>query len=204
MTFVAAARMRDPALAAWTVLRFAQKPVSLADILFANDDVAQGARPTLADTIHLLDRWRGAGLIQRIEKPECYIMQAEARAFRDPPAVGETAREPKPRSTRQRIWSAVRVMRSFDLVEICFAATVEARAARRILNELTRAGFLTRTDRAGDDHPRWRLTRPSGPLHPRIEYAGRTMVAMVDRNSGARFPLAPSQKILAGEINHVS
>lgn len=204
MTFVAAERMRDPALVAWTVLRFAQAPVRIADILFANDDVAQNARPTLADTIHLLDRWRGAGLIQRIEKPESYIMQAEARALRDPPAVGETAREPQPRSTRQRIWSAVRVMKSFDLVEICFAATTDARAARRILNELTRAGFLTRIDRGGDEMPRWRLTRRSGPLHPSIEYAGRTVIAMVDRNSGQRFPLAPTQKILTARIHHVS
>jgi hypothetical protein len=198
------ARMRDPALATWTALRFAQQPLRLADIIFANDDTAHRARVSIAETRLLLDRWRGAGLIERIDKPESYIMQAKARDFRDPPAVGETARKPKPRSTRQRIWSAVRVMKSFDLVEICFAATVEKRAARRILNQLTRAGFLSRTDRAGDDQPRWRLARPSGPHHPGVEYEGRTVVALVDRNSGRRFPLSPTQKILAAEIHHVS
>ncbi|MFY9350090.1 MAG: hypothetical protein WBL20_14355 [Sphingobium sp.] len=197
-------RMRNPELAAWTILRFALAPVGLAEIILANDAGDAAQRPTVADTLHLLNRWRGAGLIERIEKPESYIMQAKARTFRDPPAVGEPAREPKARSTRQRIWSAVRVMRSFDLVEICFAATVEARAARRVLNQLTRAGYLRRTDRLGDDQPRWRLSRPSGPTHPRVEYAGRTVVALVDANSGQRFPLLSSQKILAGEIHHVS
>jgi hypothetical protein len=194
--------MRDPELAAWTILRFAQAPIRLADIILAND--AGMVRPSLAETIHLLDRWRGAGLIDRIEKPESYIMHAEARNFRDPPAVGEAARAPKPRSTRQRIWSAVRVMKRFDLVEICFAATVEKRAARRVLNQLTRAGYLARTDRAGDDQPRWRLTRPSGPRHPDVEYVGRTVVALVDRNSGERFALLPNQKILAAGVKHVS
>jgi len=202
MTFTATARMRDPALATWTILRFANAPIRLADIVLANDRADPCAN--VSETLLLLNRWRGAGLIERIEKPESYIMHAQARTFRDPPAVGETAREPKPRSTRQRIWSAVRVMRNFDLVEICFAATVEARAARRVLNQLTRAGFLVRIDRQGDDHPRWRLCRPSGPHHPRVEYAGRTVVALVDRKSGQRFALAQSQKILSAVIHHVS
>ena len=196
-------RMLDPERATWTQLRFAREPLRLSDLILANDD-AGTARPSLADTIRLLDRWRGAGLIDRIEKPESYIMHAQARTFRDPPAVGETARAPKPRSTRQRIWSAVRVMKRFDLVEVCIAASVEKRAARRFLNQLTRAGYLARTDRAGDDHPRWRLTRPSGPNHPGVEYAGRTVVALVDRNSGQRFALSPTQKFLAGRFNHVS
>ena len=203
MSAAPTARMRDPELAAWTILRFAQAPVRLVDIIFANDSPDTRC-PDLTATIHLLNRWRGAGLIERIDKPESYIMHAQARTFRDPPAVGETAREPKPRSTRQRIWSAVRVMKKFDLVEICFAASVNRSIARRILNELTRAGYLARTDRAGDDHPRWRLIRPSGPHHPRIEYEGRTVVALIDRNSGKRFPLSPTQNFLAGRLNHVS
>lgn len=203
MTARPTARMLDPERATWTHLRFAQAPVRLADLVLANDD-AGAARPALADTIRLLDRWRGAGLIDRIEKPESYIMHAQARTFRDPPAVGETARAPKPRSTRQRIWSAVRVMKRFDLVEICIAASVEKRTARRFLNQLTRAGYLCRTDRHGDDQPRWRLSRPSGPTHPGVEYAGRTVVALIDRHSGQRFALSPTQNFLAGDFNHVS
>jgi hypothetical protein len=202
MSTTPTARMRNPELATWTILRFAKAPVRLADIILAND--AGVAPVNLADTIHLLDRWRGAGLIDRIEKPESYIMHAEARNFRDPPAVGETARAPKPRSTRQRIWSAVRVMKRFDLVEICFAASVKRPAARRVLNELTRAGYLVRTDKSDDDQPRWRLIRPSGPRHPDVEYCGRTTVALVDRNSGERFALTPTQKILAAGVKHVS
>lgn len=202
MTARPTSRMLDPERATWTYLRFAQAPLRLSDIILAND--AGSPRLTLADTIRLLDRWRGAGLIDRIEKPESYIMHAQARTFRDPPAVGETAREPKPRSTRQRIWSVVRIMKNFDLVEICIAASIEKSAARRVLNQLTRAGYLTRTDRAGDDQPRWRLTRPSGPRHPSVEYCGRTVVALVDRNNGQRFPLSPTQKILAGGFNYVS
>lgn len=201
MSFAPTRRMLDPVKAVWTDLRFALEPISLSDIVIANDGAP---RPPLADTIELLDRWRGAGLIERFEKPESYIMHAKARTFRDPPAVGETARKPKSRSTRQRIWSAIRVMKKFDLVEICITASVERRAASRVLNQLTRAGFLVRTDRAGDDQPRWRLTRPSGPTHPGVEYAGRTVVALVDRHSGQRFPLIPTQKILAGRFNHVS
>ncbi|WP_370176283.1 hypothetical protein [Sphingobium abikonense] len=197
------ARMRNPELATWTILRFAQAPISLVDIVLAND--GSGApRRDLTATIHMLDRWRGAGLIERIDKPESYIMHAQARTFRDPPVAGEAAREPKPRSARQRLWSAVRVMRKFDLVEICFAASVTSKIARRFLNELTRAGYLIRMDRLGDDHPRWRLVRPSGPNHPYLEYRGRTIVALIDRNSGERFPLLPTQNFLARRLNHVS
>lgn len=202
MNFVTAPRLRDPERAAWTALRFAMEPVRLADIILANDGANDVPPPSVADTLILLDRWRGAGLIERSGKPETYMMHQKARAFRDPPTVGAVATEPKQRSTRQRIWSAVRVMKSFDLVEICFAATVETRAARRVLNQLTRAGYLTRTERAGDDHPRWRVIRPSGPHHPRVEYDGRTVVALVDRNNGQRFPLLPTQNFLAGRINH--
>lgn len=204
MSFVSTPRMHDPVLATWTILRFAQDPVSIADIILANDDARDLPRIPLADTLRLLDRWRGAGLIERTEKPEAYIMFAKARAFRDPPIVGAVPREPKARSTRQRIWSAIRVMKCFDLVEICFAASVDPAAARRILNELTRAGYLARTDRPGDEHPRWRISRRSGPLHPSVEYDGRTVVALIDRNSGARFTLSPTQKILTGGFNHVS
>lgn len=201
MNFAAAPRMSDPALSAWTVLRFAQAPVRLSDIILANDRDAN-ARPALADTIILLDRWRGAGLIARGEKPETYTMLEEAKALRDPPTLPAPTRQPKPRSTRQRIWSAIRVMKSFDLVELCFTATVERSAASRVLNQLTRAGYLTRTDRRGDDHPRWRVSRRSGPNHPRVEYAGRTVVALVDRNSGQRFPLSPVSFFLTREVNH--
>lgn len=201
MTFTTTARMRNPVLAAWTILRFAQAPVRLSDIIFANDrDTAP--RPSVAATIHLLDSWHQAGLIARGEKLETYTMLEQAKALRDPPALDAPTREPKPRSTRQRIWSAIRVMKSFDLVELCFTATVERSAASRVLNQLTRAGYLARTDRRGDDHPRWRVTRRSGPNHPRVEYAGRTVVALVDRNSGQRFPLSPTQNFLACEVNH--
>ncbi|WP_289145051.1 hypothetical protein [uncultured Sphingobium sp.] len=201
MNFTTAPRMRDPALSAWTVLRFAKAPIRLSEIIFANDSDAN-PRPTLADTIILLDRWRGAGLIAWGDKPETYTMLQEAKALRDPPALAAPSREPTPRSTRQRIWSAIRVMKSFDLVELCFTATVERGAASRVLNQLTRAGYLIRTERRGDDHPRWRVVRRSGPNHPRVEYAGRTVVALIDRNSGQRFPLSPIQNFLAREVNH--
>ncbi len=195
-----AERLRDPKIAAWDAVRFARAPLTLADIIF---EQRRTAEPTpLSATILLLDSWRGAGLIERTDKPETYTMFEEAKALRQPPALDAPTRQPKPRSTRQRIWSAIRVMKSFDLVELCFTATVERSAASRVLNQLTRAGYLTRTDRPGDDHPRWRVTRRSGPNHPRVEYAGRTVVALVDRNSGQRFPLSPTQNFLAREVNH--
>jgi len=203
MNFVSAPRMRDPERAAWTLLRFARRPMSLADIVLG-DGLPENTGIQVSDAVALLDRWRGAGLVELTDNRGFYIMLKEAKALRDPPAVPAPARQPAARSTRQRIWSAIRVMRAFDLVEVCFAATVEKAAARRVLNQLTRAGYLIRTDQPGDDHPRWRLGRACGPKHPSIEYAGRTVIALIDRNSGARFPLSPTQKILAPEIHHVS
>lgn len=192
MNFVAAPRMRDPELAAWTALRFAPRPLSVADIVLGNGP-ARCPSLNLHETLALLDRWHGAGLVEQSADRRLYTMAQRAKALRDPPAVPVPPREPAARSTRQRIWSAIRVMRSFDLVEVCFAATVEKAAARRVLNQLTRAGYLVRTDRPGDDQPRWRLGRACGPKHPSVECAGRTVVALIDRNSGARFALAPSK-----------
>ncbi|SCW56051.1 hypothetical protein SAMN02927924_01356 [Sphingobium faniae] len=200
MNFVTVTRMHNPKLAAWTLLRFAQAPLSIADIVCSD-----GPTLPLGDILELLNRWRGAGLIERIDKPESYIMHQKAKAFRNPPTVGAVPREPKPRSTRQRIWSAIRVMRSFDLVELCMAASVDRRPARNFLNQLTRAGYLVRTDRGDGEQPHWRLGRPSGSKHPSVEYdRRRTVVALIDRNSGERFPLSPTQKFLAAEIHHVS
>lgn len=198
MNFVPTERMHNPMLSARTFLRFETRPVTLGAIVEATDYAP------LSDTIRLLERWRGAGLIQQVKKPERYIMENKARDLRDPPVVGERLRGVKARSARQRLWSAIRVMKSFDLIEICFAASVQKPIGRDLLNQLTRAGYLTRTDKEGDDQPSWRLVRPSGPHHPIAEYQGRKIVALIDGLTHERFPLPQRQKNLAAEINHVS
>jgi hypothetical protein len=186
--FVPSERMRNPETAAWIALRFARAPVSLPELARAAGDAAAVFRA--------LDRWRAHGLVDQVQpKPETYLMAEHAKSRRDPPPQPRRLRSVKMRSARQRMWSAARVLKAFDIVQICMAASVGRNTAQAYLSVLKRAGFLERVPTHRHEKTRWKLVRPTGPLHPTIRREqGRP--AVVDRNTGERF-------FLNAEVNHV-
>jgi hypothetical protein len=192
--------MRDPAQAAWTLLRFAPRPLTASQIIF--DAIFPLENVRLSTVFSALDQWRDCGLITTAPtKPETFTMQEAAKKLRKPPqGSGGTAAAP----ARQRIWLAIKVLRRFDLIQLWSAADVNPRYAREVLNQLTRAGYLAQEAVGDGDPPRWRVIRPTGPHHPTIEYVRRRPVALRDRVTGERFDLATTIPFfLTSDINHV-
>lgn len=68
---------------------------------------------------------------------------------------------------RQRIWNALRVMKSGSVFEIAYAAQTDTRDTARYLNLLHRAGYLSRhPPRFRGGGKVWRIERRTGPRRP--------------------------------------
>lgn len=145
-------RLKDPAQALWTELRFADAPVDELDLLVGAVRHCEEARPTRGETFKLLEkllgRWVGARLVA-VEpgRPPRYSLERNYVRMASPPALPAPARvNPLPRQTqRQRLWSAARVLRNFDLTTLLIAAEAKPIAARQMLSILERGGWLRRT-----------------------------------------------------------
>lgn len=81
-----------------------------------------------------------------------------------------------PPSAEQRMWTAMRGLASFSIVELCFAATVDGQprvtdwSAYAFVNRLAKAGYLAvLRPPCGMTPGQWRLkpSMNSGPLRPR-------------------------------------
>lgn len=194
----------DPEDALWVELRFSKAPRTTADLILALMPPPPGGG--LTQLLNALDRWRGAGLIEfHQQKRGAYLMTDKARRHRLPPVKDETKRGQQ-RNARQRIWSAIRVLKLFDLVQLCMTASVEEEAALRYVRLLERGRYLARKGRGKDAV--WRLIGQAGPLHPVPSHTTGAVVALQDRNTGERVTLSarsgsPASLFLAGEINHV-
>ncbi len=194
--FVIPARLQDPATAAWIMLRFAPKPLPLAELVMPLGQTP--AQPGALQTVsHALAYWQGEGLIEPTDD-RTFLMAEHAKALRDPPPAPAKARAPKPylwTSQRQRIWAAARVLKTFDVVQICMVTEVRRATALAYLGQLTRGGYLKRLNTDADAEPRWTIIRNTGPKSPAIRGRGATL-ALVDANSEGRF-------FLNCGVNHV-
>lgn len=192
---------------AWTDLRFSMVPLSLAEIVLRaiRKDDPKGSLKLLLDA---LDRWTAAGFIHlHTGTGEKFLMSESARQLRKPPEKGHRIRR-ETRSGRARMWSAIRVLKSFDLVELCNAAECHPNTAARYMRMLERAGYVRRVSARGE-MGRWRLVRHTGPKNPgevRDPLNRNCVVALVDRNTGIRHPVVnrhgQSSLFLAPGVNH--
>ncbi len=199
----------SPELHAWQELRFALHPIALGEVAM------RATRPfrqtgALAPVFRALDRWTRAGLIERIvtNRGEEFLMSESARRLREPPASARPIRK-QVRSGRARMWSAIRVLKSFDLVELCTVAECGPITATGYMRLLERAGYIARTSPRGE-LARWRLLRHTGPKNPgavRDPMNRNRIVALADRNTGDRHPMVDrdgqSSFFLAPGVNHV-
>lgn len=213
-----ATRLADPAVQTWVELRFARTPLSIADILFA---VRRRCEVKVRTVIDAVDGWTRAGLVERIGSPASYSMAFDARRLADPPAPPAPAVRPPrsipQRSPRQRLWTAMRVLKRFDLVTITMSADVSERCALDFLRTMTRASYLRSIDLPGQTRgTTWvQGARPWGPLPPTVRHlrvAGGTVLRVTDRNDGFTIdlPLRPHRPDrdncpdqTGGEVNHV-
>lgn len=212
--------LRDPAQALWSELRFARAPIDEIDLFvgairhFNAPGAARGTLFKLFET--LLARWADARLVAvTAARPPLYQLERKWLRMASPPNL---APAPRPavfprRTQRQRLWSAMRVLRDFDLPTLLLTAEVRRPTALDMIRTLERGGWLRRTGagwttaaarkwsavaptfmrRLGPDGPFIRITEPANgavidlPVRPR---------ALRDRRSGRTVANG-------GGVNHV-
>lgn len=156
-------RMAAPDRALWVGLRFAPAPVELFDLAMP---VIRSIGASLADLNRLLDGWVAGGWVAVTARPRRYTLKPEFIKMAEPPVPpAKPRRWRKPRLTqRQRIWSAMKVLRSFDLPTLVIAAQTRPTTAADLCRIFERAGWLRRQ---GD---RWSVNSAKrwGPQVPTI------------------------------------
>lgn len=178
-------RTADPQIQTWVELRFASRPMTMGEILLAVRNRASGVTLGLVD--QLLTGWHRLGLIERSGKPVTWAMCDKVKRQSNPPEQLPSAVRhwTERRGPRSRMWTAMRVLKGFDLVQLTMSADVTEPVAKQFLSIMERAGYLARTDNG------WRAgPRAWGPRHPAIQYqrmADHTVMRIRDRNSGETF-----------------
>ena len=184
-------RLLHPSTQVWVELRFAARPLGLGEIVLA---VRRQVTVRVGTVHRTLRRWVQAGLVEIIGKPEAYQMTAQARRLPDPPLPDygtETVRDgwTEHRGPRQRLWTAMRVLKRFDLVTLRMSADVTEPRAKEFLRNMVRAGYLREMPPTSPmASAGWAIgPRQCGPLSPIVRYRmvdGRPFLRVVDRNDG--------------------
>lgn len=93
---------------------------------------------------------------------------------------------------RDRAWQAMRILRRFDVPQVCAAAEIHRVSLMRFLGGLQRCGYVRKRSngRGGrHEHAVYQLVRDTGPFRPWLQSNG----TIYDRNVGREFP--PQQVI---------
>jgi len=178
----------------WRALAAAPSPASVADL-----HVQCHGHPNAIQ--HRLARWVRAGLVARFDgRPKLYAMIDTIEPTPEPPSVRIDGRlQPRPRTARERLWSAIRVLKRFDLPQLLMSAGASRRSTEDYLNCLQRAGYV-RCERRGNsmsgEWSRYSLARNTGPKSPRVTHRatgdGRVR-ELVDPNTGERCDISPGR-----------
>lgn len=169
--------------AAWELLAAAGCPLSVADI------VLSVGPDSLRPIIDALDRWTSDGLLHVTDNGRCYRI-----ADADHPARSVPLTPKVERTGRERMWTAMRVLGTFTVKQITHVAEVPEGTAKHWLGLLSRAGYIARTSKRGEEL-RYRVMRHTGPRPPKSTHdpvRRNHVVALIDRNTGERHLLAPS------------
>lgn len=206
-------RLTDPLIQTWVELRFAQAPLTAAAIVLA---VRQRTGADLRQIMGAVDGWVRAGLVTVDQAT--YAMTDIARRRSSPPPVDHRSAPPRHwtqrRPARQRLWTAARILRSFDIVTLRRSADVVEARARDFIRIFERAGYLRRGLTAtGQLHWTWaRGVGPQAPVVRRVVEHDRTIQRVVDRNDGGIIDIVtrphrpdrtPATGPMEREVNHV-
>ncbi|KQM23141.1 hypothetical protein ASE73_02640 [Sphingomonas sp. Leaf24] len=177
---------RSVARPVWAALIRAAVPLSAPDL--------QRCTGLALCAIHKrLAAWRDAGLLTETpERPHRYAMTDLAI---DAPCAPITTNDNRvlfrPRTTRDRIWAAMRVLKTFDMPTLLIVAEVEQTYLRSYFNALLRAGYVETVPSAATQ--RYRLLLNTGPKAPSLvnQRGGGRIVR--DRNTGRTTPAPPAR-----------
>jgi hypothetical protein len=192
---------------AWRALRKIGRPATFEEILAAS---GAADRPLYCR----LRRWVEQGFVEQLPAlPRRYSLSPAAPDQPVPPIVNEVGEvKLRPRSQRARMWTTMRVLKTFDVPMLIMTAEVTRRAVDDYLNQLSRAGYVRfngrRFKKSGPgrldcvrDWGTYTLLRNTGPRHPTISaFKGKSQPQrLTDHNTGAAVELALR---LAPESNH--
>lgn len=178
----------------WRALGQAGEPRSVAEL-----HLAIAAHPNAIQ--HRLSRWVSAGFVTRHEgRPKRYAMNDTTERTATPPRVDLAGRAaPRQRTAREKLWSAMRVLPSFDVPTLVMTSGATRRSAEDLVNCLHRAGYLRQTARGNSTTGAWstyRLVRNTGPKAPKVSHHvavdGRRRREVVDGNTGGRTDISPA------------
>jgi len=185
----------------WHALRHRDAPVSAGEI--ARE--IGGQNKVISKR---LSRWAKAGLLEAIKPandagqnvPIHYIMPQNARRLIEPPALGKHGKLGTYRSGRIAMWRVMRVLKSFDLVQLTMAAEVSMGSARVFVATLLRAEVLRQVVRghsATGQRSIYALNGTFGPKAPIISM-DRTdrAITILDTNTGHARKISAHSPIL--------
>lgn len=185
-----ASRLTDGRTQAWIELRFARSALTVAEL---HGLVSARARASERQVYGWVLQWAADGHLVAQGKPCAYRMTEQASRLADPPVRPRKPRaEPKHwterRPPRHRLWSAMRVLKRFDMVTLSLSADTNEARTRDFLRIVERAGYV-RAVAVPSGAPRWATgARHLGPKPPRVEnlrIAGRPVMRVTDRNDGS-------------------
>ncbi len=179
---------RSVAKPVWAALARAGRPLSAPDL-------HQSTGLDLCAIHKRLASWRDAGLLTEIhERPRRYAMTDTAAAAPCAPIVSTHGGAIlfRPRTTRDRIWAGMRVLKTFDMPTLHMVAEVPLPQLRTYFNALLRGGYVASVRSEGTT-PRFRLVRNTGPKAPSLvnQRGGGRIIR--DRNTGGVVPAPPAR-----------
>lgn len=179
---------------AWTAMRRIGRPATFAEILQAS---GAADRPLYCR----LYRWvRDGHVVKTAPQPTLFVLTDDAPDVGEPPKVSGTFQVRPRKTARDRMWSAMRVLKRFDLPLLMMTAEATRRSCEDFINLLSRAGYIrnegyraARTGPAnldvGRDWSSYTLLRSTGPKAPKVTNPGGAERQLIDQNNGCSVPI---------------
>lgn len=193
---------------AWAAMRRIGRAVTLEELIAAS---GCADRPLYCR----LRRWSRSGWVRRIDaQPQRFALSADAPDIAEPPKVSiDGGVREKRRSARERLWSAMRVLKRFDLPMLMMTAEAKRRSCEDFINLLLRAGYVRRLDapmvKTGPGNlgfartwSNYQLVRNTGPKAPMITNPRGGPRQLVDANNGKSVELVRHLRASICEVNH--
>jgi DNA-binding transcriptional MocR family regulator len=151
------------------------------------DEMADASALPRRSVAHACGQLVRRGWVDRLERG-CFTLSPEGRRAL---AAGETivsgpigplttrARRPRRRTIHDKMWSAIRIAKKFDLARLEELAGASTTNARRFVGALSRTGYLAELRRQPGEAPssngfkRWILVDDPGPQAPILKADGR-------------------------------
>lgn len=180
----------------WRALQSVLEPVTTTELSVACADASWDSRHVA------LTRWVERGAVIRHDgRPYRYLLHPDYRGRPNPDGRGPEVRERMREVTQQqRVWTAVRVLRTFDVPTLCMAAASARSTTHQYVNILRRAGYVDVVkpfDRFLARPATFRLIRNTGPKCPTTHKVARdtSAITLRDNNTGRTVLLQPGEHI---------